>query len=103
MHNGFAEEIFDLTRFYVLYRWDFGEAKVHFDEARKLATSCGIDLASEWNKNGFIKKEKEFIRVLGPHERKMDIANSQVANRQELIDVLHMGLLLWEKSKRDGM
>ena len=124
LHNGFAGEISDLTRFYVLYRWDFGEAKVHFDEARKLATSCGIDLASEWNKNGFIKKEKEFIRVLGPHERKagdshFGIANSQweMGNRDrnitpspishlpspELIDVLHSVLLLWEKSKRDDM
>jgi adenine-specific DNA methylase/REP element-mobilizing transposase RayT len=117
LHNGFAGEISDLTRFYVLYRWDFGEAKVLFDEARKLATSCGIDLASEWNKNGFIKKEKEFIRVLGPHERKagdshFGIANSQweMGNRDrnitpspELIDVLHSVLLLWEKSKRDDM
>lgn len=97
LHNGFAGEISDLTRFYVLYRWDFAEAKVNFDEARKLAQSCGIDLASEWNKDGFIKKEKEFIRVLGPHERKME----DLKNSTELIDVLHKVLLLWEKSKRD--
>ncbi len=97
LHNGFAGEISDLTRFYVLYRWDFGEAKVHFDDANKLARSCGIDLASEWNKGGFIKKEKEFIRVLGPQERKIE----DLRNSSELIDVLHNVLLLWEKSKRD--
>lgn len=99
LHNGFAGEISDLTRFYVLYRWDFGEVKVHFDEARKLATSCGIDLTMEWNKNGFIKKDKEFIRVLGPQERKIEDFNGSA----ELIDVLHNVLLLWEKSKRDDM
>lgn len=99
LHNGFVGEISDLTRFYVLYRWDFGEAKVRFDEARKLAQSCGIDLALEWNRNGFIKREKEFIRVLGPHERNpKDIEGSR-----ELVDVLHNVLLLWEQSKRDDM
>jgi hypothetical protein len=69
LHNGFAGEISDLTRFYVLFRWEYGEAKVAFDEARKLAQSCSIDLAKEWDKDGFVKKEKEFIRVLGPQER----------------------------------
>ncbi len=99
LHNGFAGEISDLTRFYVLYRWDFGEAKVPFDEARKLATSCGIDIAREWNKNGFIKKEKEFIRVIGPQERRIE----ELAGSSELIDVLHHVLLLWEKGRREDM
>ena len=99
LHNGFAGEISDLTRFYVLYRWDFGEAKVQFDEARKLAQSCSIDLAKEWSRQGFIKKDKEFISVLGPQDRKIE----DVKNSSELIDVLHSVLLLWEKSKRDEM
>lgn len=98
LHNGFAGEISDLTRFYVLYRWDFGEAKVQFDEARKLAQSCSIDLSKEWS-GGFIKKDKEFISVLGPQDRKIE----DVKDSLELIDVLHSVLLLWEKSKRDEM
>jgi adenine-specific DNA methylase len=97
LHNGFAGEISDLTRFYVLFRWNYGAAKVHFDEARKLAQSCSIDLANEWNRRGFIKKQSEFIRILGPQERKIEDIN----NTQELIDALHKTLLLWEKSKRD--
>ncbi|MBU2462375.1 hypothetical protein KKH65_05830, partial [bacterium] len=99
LHNGFAGEISDLTRFYVLYRWNYGEAKVQFDEARKLAQSCSIDLAKEWSRGGFIKKEKEFIRVLGPQERNL----SDIKDSSELIDVLHRVLLLWEKSKRSEM
>ena len=99
LHNGFAGEISDLTRFYVLWRWEYGEARVHFDEARKLAQSCGIDLAQEWAGKGFIVKEKAFIRVLGPQSRKMDDLDDGV----ELIDVLHHVLLLWEKSQRDDM
>lgn len=99
LHNGFAGEISDLTRFYVLFRWNYGEAKVQFDEARKLAQSCGIDLAHEWNRPGFIRKEKEFIRLLGPQDRKQE----EIKHSAELTDVLHSVLLYWEKSKRDEM
>ncbi len=99
LHNGFAGEISDLTRFYVLFRWNYGEAKVLFDEARKLAQSCSIDLAKEWGRDGFIKKEKEFIRVLGPQERNA----KDIKDSRELIDVLHSVLLLWEKSRREEM
>ena len=99
LHNGFAGEISDLTRFYVLYRWNYGEAKVEFDEARKLAQSCNIDLAKEWNRGGFIRKDKEFIKMLGPQERQLE----DIKNSNELIDVLHFGLVLWEKGKRDEM
>ena len=99
LHNGFAGEISDLTRFYVLWRWEFGEARVNFDEARKLAQCCGIDLAREWGGRGFIVKEKQFIRVVGPQSRNMDDLNGA----RELIDTLHHVLLLWEKSRRDEM
>jgi len=99
LHNGFAGEISNLTRFYVLWRWNYGEAKVLFDEARKLAQSCGIDLAQEWNRAGFIKKEREFIRVIGPKDRKL----KDLKDSKELVDVLHRVLLLWEKGKREEM
>ena len=99
LHNGFAGEISDLTRFYVLWRWEYGEARVDFDEARKLAQSCGVDLSQEWNGKGFIVKEKAFIRVLGPQSRKVD----DLEDGGELVDVLHHVLLLWEKSQRDEM
>ena len=99
LHNGFTGEISDLTRFYVLWRWEFGEGGVIFDDARKLAQCCGVDLAREWGGRGFIVKEKQFIRVLGPQSRDMDDLNGT----RELINTLHHVLLLWEKSQRDEM
>lgn len=98
LHNGFGGEISDLTRFYVLYRWNYGSSKVHFDEAQKLARSCGIDLSREWNR-GFVKKEKEFIRLLGPEERDP----SEMKRAKEMIDVLHAVLRHWEKGKKTEM
>lgn len=99
LHNGFASEISDLSRFYVLWRWNYGEALVPFDEARKLGQSCGVDVSLLWGKNSFIKKEKEFIKLLGPQNRKL----SDLDYPSDLIDVLHKSLLLWEKGKKTEM
>ena len=98
LHNGISAELSPLTRFYLLWRWTYGEAKVHFDDARKLAQSTGIDLKKEWNK-GFIKKEKEFIRVLGPQDRKLE----ELKNSEEMIDILHKVLLLWREGRKEEM
>jgi len=95
LHNGIAGELSPLTKFYLLWRWTYGEKAVHFDDARKLAQSVGLDLATEWNR-GFIKKEREFIKVLGPQDRKLEEIGSD-----ELIDVLHRVLLLWKDGKND--
>jgi adenine-specific DNA methylase len=98
LHNGVAGELSPLSRFYILWRWTYGEARVHFDDARKLAQSTGVNLEKEWNK-GFIKKEKEFIRVLGPQERRLE----EIGDSNELIDVLHKVLLLWKLGNRESM
>ena len=70
---------------------------MRFDDARKLAQSCGIDVVQEWSKNGFVKKEREFVRVLGPHLRETESLKGSL----ELIDVLHLACLLWSKSNRE--
>jgi len=98
LHNGIAGELSPLTKFYILWRWTYKDAKVPFDDARKLAQSAGIDLSREWNR-GFIKKEKEFIRVLGPHERRI----KEMKGSRELIDVLHQAVMLWKEGKREEM
>ncbi|GAG19827.1 unnamed protein product, partial [marine sediment metagenome] len=86
---------------YVLWRWNYGEARVPFDEARKLAQSCGVDLAREWGRRGFVHKEREFVHLLGPQRRKLDDLEKEDA--RELIDVLHRVLLLWEKGRREEL
>jgi putative DNA methylase len=96
LHNGFAAEIKPLTRFYVLWRWAYGDVRVPFDEARKLAQSVGIDLAQEWNR-GFVRKDKDHIEVLGPDDREL----KDLESSPELIDVMHHVLLLWKKGKNE--
>jgi putative DNA methylase len=94
----FSEEISQMTRFYILWRWSYGETKIPFDDAKKMAQSVGIDLEHEWNK-GFIVKEKEFIRVLGPDER----TEKGLLDSHDLIDILHKTLLIWKKEKKDDV
>ena len=99
LHNGFAGEISELTRLYVLWRWNYGEARVPFDEARKLAQSCGVDISQAWSRSGYVQKEKEFVRLLGPQNRKLD----DLEDSRDMIDMLHKTLLLWERGKRAEM
>ncbi len=100
LHNGIADELSPLTKFYLLWRWNYQEARVPFDEARKLAQSAGIDLSNEWNKkDGFILKNREFITVQGPDKRDKKLLEDSL----ELIDVLHQVCLLWKDGKKDEM
>jgi len=99
LQNGFSGEVSELTKFYVIYRFSYGEAKLEFDEANKLARSVGIDLSQEFNKNGFINKDKEFVRVLSATSRKLE----DLKDKNDLIDVLHHSILLWESGNKDRM
>lgn len=96
LHDEFVTEVSPMARFYVLWRWNYGEAVIPFDEANKLAHSCGLDLSMQFDKHGFIKKEKEFARLLGPQGRKVE----DLDDPRDMIDVLHKSLLLWEKGQR---
>ena len=97
LHNGFSQEISKLTLFYILWRWSYGEAKVPYDDARKLGQSVGIEVDKEWGKDSFIVKDKEFVRVIGPSDRGI----VELDNSQELIHILHNCLLYWEKGRSD--
>lgn len=98
LHNGIAGILSPLTKFYLLWRWNYQETRVPFDEARKLAQSAGIDLSNQWNK-GFIVKSGQYIIVLGPEKRKEKDLEEPI----ELIDTLHSVSLLWNKRKTEDM
>jgi len=97
LDGGFGSQISQMTRFYVLWRWAYKNARVPFDDALKMAQGVGISIEQQYNR-GFIKKDKEFIRVLGPTNRDIDKVDSR-----EMIDVLHKAVLLWKDNKREEM
>lgn len=97
LDGGFGSQISQMTRFYVLWRWAYGNSKVPFDDALKMAQGVGISIEQQYNR-GFIKKDKEFIRVLDPTNRDIDKVDSR-----EMIDVLHKAVLLWKDNRREEM
>ncbi len=88
------------TRFYLLWRWTYNSAKVHFDDARKLAQAVGIEITEQWG-NGFIKKDKEFISVSDAKERGVKFLEK--GKFENMIDVLHACLLYWEQNKKKAI
>jgi adenine-specific DNA methylase len=88
------------TRFYLLWRWTFGNAKVHFDDAIKLSRPMGIELTDIWDRGEFVKKEKEFIRVFGPKERVKDSSFMKMTKFVSMIDALHRVLISWERGEK---
>ncbi|AIH03987.1 DUF1156 domain-containing protein [Thermodesulfobacterium commune] len=91
------------TRFYLLWRWTYNGAKVHFDDARKLAQAVGVEITEQWDK-GFIKKEKEFIYVLDAVDRgKKFLKDIEDGKFKSLIDILHACLLYWEQNNKKAI
>ena len=89
------------SRFYLLWRWTFGHARAPFDEARKLAISIGLELGQHWDQEGFLRKEKEYVRLLGPEERvPRFLEDGKIRN---MVDALHMAVLLWERNDHEGL
>ena len=95
------------TLFYLLWRWTYNNARAPFDDARLLGQAVGVEVTKHWGPAGFIKKEKEYIRVLGPRERNKHLLQSRdagsVRSDAMMIDVLHRCLLLWERSDRKAI
>jgi len=89
------------TRFYLLWRWTFGNAKVHFDDAIKLSRPMGVELTDIWDRGELVKKEKEFIRVLDPKERAKDPSFMKKTKFTSMTDVLHRVLISWERGERE--
>lgn len=95
------------TLFYLLWRWTYNNARAPFDDARKLGQAVGVEVTEHWGPGGFIKKEKEYVRVLGPRAREEHLLKSReapsVGPSAMMVDVLHRCLLLWQRSDRKAI
>jgi adenine-specific DNA methylase len=89
------------TLFYLLWRWTYNRARVQFDDANKLAHGVGVELSNMWGQDGFVRKEKEFISVLDPRERAKEHSFLKKDKFNLMIDVLHRGLVYWEKTEKE--
>jgi len=91
------------TRFYLLWRWTYNHARVPFDEANKLARAVGAEISELWSRSGFVQKDKEYVRVLGPKDRAGDDRFLERERSATLVDALHKACLLWESGQRAAL
>ncbi|PWV37727.1 MAG: DNA methylase [Desulfurococcaceae archaeon] len=89
-----------LTRFYILWRWAYGEQATTLDNARKLALVAGIDDLAKWLRKGFIRKEKELIKVPGPQDKRLE---ETAMYSYLLIGALHYAILLWRRGMNEDL
>ncbi|MBT6937663.1 MAG: DUF1156 domain-containing protein, partial [Candidatus Marinimicrobia bacterium] len=109
-----------LTRFYLVWRWTFGNNLIPFDDGNKMALSIGVGLDDHWDKGGIIEKTKGKVKVKSHVERRkdrtfesrikreypqIDEAGGVPASKQTLtlIDVLQECLILWNRSDRTSI
>jgi adenine-specific DNA methylase len=91
------------TRFYLLWRWVYGNGRTTFDEARKLAHCVGVELSELWARpGGFVQRAGEHVHVLGPRDRAHDAGSGPRSRPPSLIDTIHRAALTWERNEHEA-
>jgi adenine-specific DNA methylase len=94
------------SRFYVVWKWSYGEAKVPADESFKLAQALGMDTETMWDRSGVLEKSGENVLAV-PVAKRMKIKDLGEPNADStpasLIDVLHRMCVFRDKGDTEGM
>ena len=93
------------TRFYVVWKWSYADAKVPADEAFKLAQALGMDTNIMWDRTGVLEKTGESVQAVRVEKRKKikDLGvPTPTGTTASLIDVLHRLCALREKGDTSG-
>ncbi len=94
------------SRFYVVWKWSYGAAKLPADEAFKLAQALGMNTEIMWDRTGVLEKSGENVQAV-PIAKRMKIKNLGEPDSNSapasLIDVLHRMCVFREKGDTEGM
>jgi len=94
------------SRFYVIWKWSYGEAKVPADESFKLAQALGMATETMWDRTGVLEKAGENVQAM-PVAKRMKVKDlgdpKPDGTPASLIDVLHRLCVFREKNDADGM
>src|SRR5262249_34822927 len=93
-------------RFYVIWKWSYGDAKVPADESFKLAQALGMNTELMWDRTGVLEKSGENVQAM-PVSKRIKIKNLGEPGADgaaaSLIDVLHRMCGFREKGDTPGM
>jgi adenine-specific DNA methylase len=103
MHTGTIDPE---SRFYVVWKWSYADAKVPADESFKLSQALGLNSETLWNKTGVLEKGGENVQAT-PVSKRIKIKNlgepTADGAAASLIDVLHRMCAFREKNDTPGM
>jgi len=100
------------SRFYILYRWAYGDEVLEFDEANKLSKSQGVELDALTNSYRLANRKGEKVSVPIFWDRLREEPNIRPLRKAleggnilelPLIDVLHFVLFFWKRGETDGL
>jgi hypothetical protein len=94
------------SRFYVIWKWSYGDAKVPADDSFKLAQALGMDTAIMWDRTGVLEKSGENVLAV-PVAKRMKLKDLGEPNADgtpaSMIDVLHRLCVFRDKGDGEGM
>jgi hypothetical protein len=94
------------SRFYVVWKWSYGDGKVPADESFKMAQALGMHTEIMWDRTGVLEKSGENVQAV-PVAKRMKIKNlgepEATGTPASLIDVLHRMCVFREKGDTEGM
>jgi adenine-specific DNA methylase len=93
------------TRFYVMYRWSYGNEKLLFDDARRLAQALGAEV-SDLTRSGVLKQSGDSVTMPSANERKKQEHLGEAGRDgavPPVIDVLHRAVLIWQEGDRRAL
>ena len=94
------------TRFYVLWKWSYGDGKVAADEAFKLSQALGIDTEEMWDRTGVLEKQGQNVQALTVAKRMRikDLGEPNVdGSPATLIGTLHRCCAFRDKGDTGGL
>jgi putative DNA methylase len=106
LHTTHTAAIDPESRFYVVWKWSYSDAKVPADESFKLSQALGMHTEEMWDRTGVLEKGGENVQAVSITKR-MRVKNLGEPSRDGapagLIDVLHRLCAFREKGDTQGM
>jgi adenine-specific DNA methylase len=94
------------SRFYVVWKWAYGDGKTPAGESFVLAQALGTKTESMWDRTGVLEKSGENVAMV-PVAKRMKVKDlgepAADGSPASLIDVLHRLCVFREKNDSDGM
>jgi len=95
LEDAATEAVDKPSQFYLTYRWTYGDNRVEFDDARRIATAEGVRLDTLSGDGGFVDQARKYLTVLGPRDKKRKRVEAEDVDN--LLDAVHRACQLWER------